>query len=76
MAAKNSAFNSGLNVSERQLEDLRECLNAMKEAEISIDDDIIAGMLNSARLSLMRMLGIDAGDELLDEMFSRFCVGK
>ena len=76
LAAKNSAFNSGLNVSERQLEDLRECLNAMKEAEISIDDDIIAGMLNSARLSLMRMLGIDAGDELLDEMFSRFCVGK
>ncbi len=76
LAAKNSTFNSGLNVSERQLEDLRECLNSMREAEFANDDDVIAGLLNSARLSLMRMLGIDAGDELLDEMFSRFCVGK
>ena len=76
LAAKNSAFNSGLNVSERQLEDLRECLNSMREAELSIDDDVTAGLLNSARLSLMRLLGVDAGDELLDEMFNRFCVGK
>ena len=76
LAAKNSAFNSGLNVSERQLDDLRECLNVMREAELSIDDDVTAGLLNSARLSLMRLLGVDAGDELLDEMFSRFCVGK
>ena len=76
LAEVNATFKSGLNVSERQLEDLRECLNSMLEAEKLIDDDITAGLLNSARLCLLRLLGIEAGDELLDEMFSRFCVGK
>lgn len=76
LASKNAAFSSGLNVSERQLQDLREALSSMREAELSSNDDVTAGMLNSARLSLMRMLGVEAGDELLDEMFSRFCVGK
>ena len=76
MAVKNSNLSSGLNVSAKQLEDLRECLNSILEAHNSFDDDIRADMLNSARIILLRILGIDAGDELLDNMFSRFCVGK
>ena len=37
---------------------------------------ITAGLINASRISLLRVLGLDAGEELLDSMFSRFCVGK
>lgn len=80
IAAKNSVLSSGLNVSSGQLEDLRTSLYALNEAYNSaknfMGEDITAGMLNSARVNLVRVLGIDAGDELLESMFSRFCVGK
>ena len=79
-ALKNSVSDSGLNVSVGQLENIRESLGALNDAYKSAKnftgEDITADMLNSARLSLMRVLGLDAGDELLDSMFSRFCVGK
>ena len=79
-AVKNSILNLGLNVSAGQLEEIRESSNAVKEAYNSVindlGDDITAAMLNSARTSLMKVLGIEAGDELLDNMFNRFCVGK
>ncbi len=79
-AVKNSILNSGLNVSAGQLEEIRESSNAVKDAYNSVINDlgadITAAMLNSARTSLMKVLGIEAGDELLDNMFSRFCVGK
>ena len=76
IAVKNTNLSSGLNVSVKQLEDLTESLNLIREARNSFDDDIRADMLNSARINLLRILGIDSGDELLDNMFSRFCVGK
>lgn len=80
IASGNSVLSSGLNVSANQLEDLRESMASLNEARASLTDcrgeDITAGMLNSSRVSLLRVLGIDAGDEVLDEMFSRFCVGK
>ena len=76
MAVKNSKLSSGLNVSAQQLDDLTESLNLIIEAKNSISDDVRADMLNSARINLLKILGIDAGDELLDNMFSRFCVGK
>ncbi len=75
-ACEGSVLNEGLNVSVRQMEEIRGSLEALRECEACDDEDIIAGMLNSSRLSLMRVLGLDAGDELLDSMFSRFCVGK
>lgn len=75
-ACDNSSINEGLNVSVRQLEEIRGCLEALKECESCHDEDIIAGMLNSSRAALLRVLGVDAGDELLDSMFNRFCVGK
>ncbi len=75
-ATRNSSLVEGLNVSSGQLESLRETLNSLTDAINSPDDDITAGLLNSARVSLLNVLGIDAGDELLNNMFSRFCVGK
>lgn len=77
-ASGGAVLNSGLNVSAGQLEDIRASLEAMNEAlaSVGLGEDVTAGLLNSARLALLRVLGLDAGDELLDAMFSRFCVGK
>ncbi len=75
-ACEGSVLNEGLNVSVRQMEEIRGSLDALRECESCDDEDIIAGMLNSSRVALLRVLGIEAEDELLDSMFSRFCVGK
>lgn len=80
MAVKNCAVSSGLNVSAFQLEELRGALRDLREGEesavIGAGDDVTAGLLGSARLRLLRVLGVGAGDELIDSMFRRFCVGK
>ena len=78
MAVKDCAVNAGLNVSAYQLEELRGALRDLREGRESaaFGDDVTAGLVGSARLRLLRVLGVDAGDELLDSMFSRFCVGK
>lgn len=79
-ACNDSVLSAGLNASASQLEELRRSLQAVLEARDSIiseiGEDITAGLLGAARMSLLRVLGLDAGDELLDSMFSRFCVGK
>ena len=80
MAVKNCAVSSGLNVSAFQLEELRGALRDLREGEesavIGAGYDVTAGLLGSARLRLLRVLGVGAGDELIDSMFRRFCVGK
>ena len=75
-ACDNSSISEGLNVSVHQMEEIRGSLDALREADMCDDEDVIAGMLNSSRVSLLRVLGVEAEDELLDSMFSRFCVGK
>ena len=80
LACSEAAVTSGLNVSASHLDELKGSLSALKEARDSLvcelGEDVTAGLLGSARVSLLRVLGVDAGDELLDSMFSRFCVGK
>lgn len=80
IACEDSLLSSGLNTSAGQLKTLTNALDSLKEGRESIinnmGEDITAGLMNSARLDLLRVLGLDAGDELLDSMFSRFCVGK
>ena len=80
IAVKDCAVNAGLNVSAYQLGELRGALSDLREGEKSAvsfaGDDVTAGLLGSARVRLLRVLGVGAGDELLDSMFSRFCVGK
>ena len=79
-SCNDSLLTNGLNISSGQLEDMRESLLSLREAKHSISnlqgEDITAGLINSARILLLRVLGLDAGDELLDNMFNRFCVGK
>lgn len=80
LIVKDGSLNSGLNVSSKQLEELKACednLAEIKEAvEINAGEVIIADLLNSARLSLERVLGIESSEVLLNSIFSRFCVGK
>ena len=80
IACSDSVLSAGLNASMSQLEELRGSLQAVCDARDSlasgIGEDVCAGLLGSARMSMLRVLGLDAGDELLDSIFSRFCVGK
>ena len=79
-AIKAPSLGGELNASAAQLKDIRDSLELISDAhELAIKDsepDIIVGLLNDARVTLMRVLGLDVGDELLDFMFNRFCVGK
>ena len=76
LACSESVLSAGLNVSVSQLADIRDARDAVSDALDAGSEDITAGLLGSARVSLLRVLGVDAPDELLDSMFSRFCVGK
>ena len=80
LIVKDGSLNSGLNVSSKQLEELKACENNLAEikeaVEINVGEVIIADLLNSARLSLERVLGIESSEVLLNSIFSRFCVGK
>jgi len=79
-AMGSGALDSGLNVTARQLSEINESLSCLTMAEIAITEqkgqDIVAGLLGSARECLERLLGQSHDDALLDSIFSRFCVGK
>ncbi len=76
-----SVLDFGLNASEKQMSYLDEAIELVNQIcgnDLS-DPDVIAGLLNSARHCLMSMLGLEGfknNEELLDSIFSRFCVGK
>ena len=75
-----AVLNSGLNASELQILKIKSCLNLILQAEDAFKSemglDVIAGLLNSVRNNLLEILGIERDDELLNSIFSRFCVGK
>jgi tRNA modification GTPase len=80
LASGSGVPDAGLNVTARQLAEVREALASITEAEAaSIErtgQDVVATLLATARESLDRLLGISCDDALLDNVFSRFCVGK
>ena len=80
IATGNGSLDAGLNVTARQLGEVRQALEAIVEAETAVVDgvgqDVVAGLLGGARLALERLLGLTCDDALLDSIFSRFCVGK
>ncbi|MBQ9565898.1 MAG: tRNA uridine-5-carboxymethylaminomethyl(34) synthesis GTPase MnmE [Synergistaceae bacterium] len=77
---RGAGLNEGLNVTARQLADVRSCLLAVQEArnahEEGLGQDLAAGALGRARQALDELLGVAYDDALLDSIFSRFCVGK
>lgn len=74
------SLDAGLNVTQRQLTEIRSSLVSVEEAERILtdasSDDILAGLLSDSREALERLLGLDCDGALLDSVFGRFCVGK
>ncbi|QQE81514.1 tRNA uridine-5-carboxymethylaminomethyl(34) synthesis GTPase MnmE [Alicyclobacillus sp. SO9] len=61
----------------RLLEDAEsELQEAVAAAQMGVTLDMIAVQLQSAYASLGLVVGEEVGEELLDEIFSRFCLGK
>ncbi|MCL1941335.1 MAG: tRNA uridine-5-carboxymethylaminomethyl(34) synthesis GTPase MnmE [Synergistaceae bacterium] len=74
-----SALSYGLNVTARQLDEVRnalESLSAAADAKNLGGVDLIATCLAQSRTALERLLGLSSDDILLDRVFSDFCVGK
>ncbi|MDR1979574.1 MAG: tRNA uridine-5-carboxymethylaminomethyl(34) synthesis GTPase MnmE [Synergistaceae bacterium] len=79
-ASGSGALDAGLNVTARQLTEVRDALAAITNAETAavenIGQDVVASLLAAARECLERLLGTSYDDALLESIFSRFCVGK
>lgn len=80
VAMRSGTLDSGFNVTARQLSEINESLACLTSAEVAMAEkkgqDIVAGLLGSARECLERLLGLSYDDALLDNIFSHFCVGK
>jgi len=65
---------------ERQLEALREAEQALKRVVDAEHDgtgaEIVAFELRQAAQALGKITGVEVGDDVLDRIFSRFCIGK
>ena len=64
----------------RQIAKIKECLKMINDVEKSINSDIPLDMIEIDLKSIWNILGEIIGEsyteELLDELFSKFCVGK
>lgn len=49
---------------------------AIEGLDSGLPPDIVAGMLRAALEDLAQITGVDVSEEIADEIFSRFCVGK
>ena len=78
--SRGTAFTGSYGVTSRQMGCLISALDSLNEArnaaEKDLGDDIVLACLSEARAQLAALLGIDATEELLDTVFSSFCVGK
>lgn len=75
-----AAFAGSYGVTARQTACLIAAIDSLCEAERSdteaLGDDITISCISDARAHLASLLGIDATENLLDTIFSSFCVGK
>ena len=59
------------------LADALECLSGVKEGiESGVEIDVYCGDLYNAYKKLGLIIGEELGDDLADEIFSKFCMGK
>ncbi|NLD05878.1 MAG: GTP-binding protein, partial [Synergistaceae bacterium] len=70
----------GYGVTSRQIECLSAALASLRETQKIVSeglgDDLAITCLSDARSHLASLLGIDATENLLDTVFSQFCIGK
>lgn len=73
-------ISGGHGVTSRQLECLSTALTSLRETKkvisANLGDDLAISCLLEARSQLARLLGLDATENLLDTIFSQFCIGK
>lgn len=74
-------FNNEIFISnERQLSSIKRASDSLHSVFSSIDknmpEDLLTIDLNDAYSYFSRVLGIDISDDLVDEIFSKFCMGK
>jgi tRNA modification GTPase len=64
----------------RQEQALLEAANAIDDATVALStplpDELVCSELRRAARGLDRLLGTDVGNDVLDLVFSRFCIGK
>jgi tRNA modification GTPase len=69
-----------INTTERQVEELRDALQLVEEAAETfisgVGLDVALDLLAGSRECLSRILGLSAEENLLDRIFSNFCIGK
>ena len=65
---------------QRQKDEVQNCLHAIIEAQRALEnkwaDEVITSELRSAATALDRLLGLDLNEDVLDAIFSKFCIGK
>ncbi|PIE55017.1 MAG: tRNA uridine-5-carboxymethylaminomethyl(34) synthesis GTPase MnmE [Dethiosulfovibrio peptidovorans] len=80
LAAKIGTLDASLNVTSRQVGEIRAAIQALAEGRDVIstmgDQSLAAQALTEARSCLERILGLQDDEALLDVVFSQFCVGK
>jgi tRNA modification GTPase len=73
-------FSGSYGVTARQMNCINSAVDSLKEAlnadSKQFGDDIVASCVSEARKHISSLLGLDASENLLDEVFSKFCVGK
>ena len=74
-------FNNEIFISnERQLSLIKKAkaslLNVLSSIDNSMPEDLLTIDLNDAYIGLSQVLGIEVNDDLVDEIFSKFCMGK
>lgn len=64
----------------RQREELTHALASLQEAKLALDnglvDEIVTSELRGAGLAFDRLFGTDLSEDILDKIFSEFCIGK
>jgi len=75
-----TSFAGSYGVTARQMECINNAVVSLKESlkanDQQLGDDVVATCVSEARKHISSLLGLDASENLLDEIFSKFCVGK
>jgi tRNA modification GTPase len=79
-ALGNASTSDAMMATERMVGALEDASKCLRDAVIAIDEsygaDVAGSLLSEAAEYIASVLGADASEELLDAIFSTFCVGK
>lgn len=80
LAYGNKSVDDSLNASVRQVGELKAASESLEDGRLALESGLgqgaVASCLADAKRALDRLLGLENDQSLLDEIFSRFCVGK